>query len=235
MTRARALLFDVFGTVVDWRGSIAAALRDWLAAQGIDRDAEALASGWRALYDPAMAPIRSGLRGYTRLDVLHRENLETLLKAEGLPMPDAATLHALTHAWHRLEPWPDSVPGLTRLRRGCILATVSNGNLSLMVDLARHGGLPWDAVLGADWARDYKPSPSVYLAAAEALDLAPGACMMVAAHNDDLAAAKALGLQTAFVLRPTEHGPAQTTDLAAEGDWTAVATSMEDLASQLGL
>lgn len=235
MTRPKALLFDVFGTVVDWRSSVAAEFRDWLAAQGIDRDPEALATAWRALYDPAMAPIRDGRRGYTKLDVLHRENLETLLAAEGLPRPDEAELDHLSKVWHRLTPWPDSVPGLTRLKRGCILATLSNGNLSLMVNLARHGGLPWDAVLGADWAQDYKPSPQVYLSAARALDLDAGSCMMVAAHNDDLQAAQALGMQTAFVLRPTEHGPDQSTDLRAEGDWTHVARSMEDLAAQMGL
>jgi 2-haloacid dehalogenase len=235
VTRPKALLFDVFGTVVDWRGSIAAALRPWLAEAGIDRDAAALADAWRARYDPAMAPIRAGTRPYVPLDVLHRENLEAVIAAEGLPDPGAERLQALTRAWHRLEPWPDSVPGLARLKRGAILAPLSNGNLALMVNLARHAGLPWDAVLGADWARDYKPSPRVYLAAAEALDLAPGDCMMVAAHNDDLAAAQALGLRTAFVLRPQEHGPAQRSDLAPSGDWDHCARSMEDLAAQLGL
>lgn len=235
MARPEALLFDVFGTVVDWRSAIAAALADWLAEEGLSRDAEALADGWRALYDPAMAPIRAGRRAYVALDVLHRENLERLIAAEGLPPPGEARLQALTRAWHRLEPWSDSVPGLARLKRGSIIAPLSNGNLSLMVNLARHGGLPWDAVLGADWARDYKPSPGVYRAAAEALDLAPGACMMVAAHNDDLAAAQALGLRTAFVLRPREHGPAQSSDLGPTGDWDFCATSLEDLAAQLGV
>lgn len=231
MPRPKALFFDVFGTVVDWRGSVAAEMARYFPAA----DAERLAEGWRALYEPSMAPIREGTRPYTKLDILHRENLETLLAAEGLPRPDAAALQDLTLAWHRLHPWPDSVPGLLRLKTGYTLAALSNGNLALMTDLAKYAGLPWDVILGADWARDYKPAPAVYLQAVEALDLAPGECMMVAAHNGDLAAAQALGLQTAFIRRPTEYGPDQRTDLKPEGDWTCAADSLEALATALGV
>ena len=220
----QALIFDVFGTCVDWRGSVAREV----AAVLPQVDATAFATAWRAEYDPAMARIRDGGRGYVPLDDLHRENLHRVAAAFGVTTPDS-----LSHAWERLDPWPDVVKGLARLRRTHILAPCSNGSIALMARLARHAGLPWDCILGAEIARDYKPKPQVYLASCAALRLAPAQVMMVAAHNDDLVAARAAGLATGFVPRPTEHGPGQTTDLSAEADWEVVASDFNDLADKV--
>ena len=184
-----------------------------------------------------MAEIGSGRRPFVRLDVLHRENLEAVLpefEIDPASVPPSE-LDALNLAWHRLDPWPDSVPGLTRLKRRFIVAPLSNGNIRLMLDMAKRAGLPWDAILGAEVARAYKPSPEAYLRNAEALMLEPEQVCLVAAHNNDLAAARACGLRTAFIPRPSEHGPDQTTDLGPEGDWDASARNVEDFASQLGL
>jgi 2-haloacid dehalogenase len=219
----RALFFDVFGTCVDWRSSV----RRELARHGLS---EALADEWRALYQPQMETVRSGQRGWVDLDVLHREALDRLLARHGLSVADPGEL---TRAWHRLDPWPDTVPGLTRLKARFIVAPCSNGHIALSVDLARHAGLPWDVILGAEIARAYKPQPAAYLASAAALKLPPREITMVAAHNGDLHAAQALGFGTAFVPRPTEHGPGQTTDLAPEGDWDVVARDFLELADRL--
>ena len=227
-------LFDVFGTVVDWRGSVARGLASRLAPMGVVADWAALADGWRARYDPSMAPIREGRREWVVLDVLHRESLEDLLAAHRLGPFDDAVLDDLVRLWHRLEPWPDAREGLRRMGTLAPCATCSNGHIAMMVAMARAGGLRWDAVLGAEIARDYKPSPPVYLASAAALGVAPGEAMMVAAHNADLAAAQALGLRTAFVRRPAEHGPGQTVDLEPEGTWDVVAEDLVDLATRLG-
>jgi 2-haloacid dehalogenase len=216
----RALFFDVFGTCVDWRGPVRRALH----ARGLP---EKLADEWRALYQPQMEAVRSGARPWADLDVLHREALDRLLAEHGLTAGDP---EELTRAWHRLDPWPDTVPGLTRLKERFIVAPCSNGHIALGVDLARHAGLPWDVILGAEIARAYKPQPEAYLASAAALKLAPGEVTMVAAHNDDLRAAQALGFRTAFVPRPVEHGPGQTTDLEPEGDWDLVARDFLELA-----
>jgi 2-haloacid dehalogenase len=229
-----ALLFDVFGTVVDWRTSIARELEAFWAPRGIERDWDAMARAWRSRYQPAMEAVRTGRRPFAKLDLLHRENLLGMLEEFGLPGLAEAELDELNRAWHRLDPWPDSAPGLTRLRRRYILAPCSNGNVRLMVDVARHGGLPWDTVLGAEAAGAYKPQPQAYLGSIAFLDLPAGACMMVAAHNGDLAAARAVGLRTAFVPRPHEHGPGQTKDLAPEGPWDVVAPDFEALATALG-
>ena len=175
-----------------------------------------------------MALIRDGGRGYVALDDLHRENLHRVATAFGATAPDT-----LSHAWERLDPWPDVVPGLSALKRAHIIAPCSNGSIALMTRLARHAGLPWDCILGADIARDYKPKPEVYLAACAALRLSPDRVMMVAAHNDDLVAARAAGLLTAFVPRPLEHGPGQTSDLAAAADWDVVAADFMDLCQRL--
>lgn len=234
MTRPKALLFDVFGTVVDWRSSAISALGAFFGPRGQTRDWARFALDWRALYQPAMDAVRSGARAYAPLDVLHRENLETLLPHYDLGPLDDDDLADLTRIWHRLDPWPDSAAGLAALRGVAPVAALSNGNIALMVNLSRHGGLTWDAILGAEIAAAYKPDPRVYLRAAQALDLAPSACMMVAAHNSDLAAARALGMQTAIVLRPTEYGPGQTEDLAAEDDWDIVVNSLTGLAAALG-
>lgn len=199
-----ALFFDVFGTLVDWRGSIA---RDAPTLIGCELDGFAFADAWRGEYQPGMEAVRSGARGYVKLDILHRENLDRILPGFGLGDLGEDVRAELTHLWHRLDAWTDVESGLSRLRRRFRIAPVSNGNIALMVDLARHNRFGWDAILGGDVARDYKPKPGVYLAAADALDLAPERCMMVAAHSDDLAAAAATGLRTAHVARPDEHGP----------------------------
>ena len=230
----RALAFDVFGTVVDWRTSVAREAREIGSAKGFSVDWEQFADDWRALYQPSMARVRDGERPWTILDVLHRESLELLLDRYGIEDLAEAEIDHFNRAWHRLDPWPDAVEGLTRLRRRYILATLSNGNIALMVNMAKRAGLPWDVILGAEVARAYKPQPEAYLATARSLGLAPEECMMIAAHNSDLHAASACGFRTAFVTRPTEHGPGQTTDLGPDGDWDIVATDFLDLADQLG-
>lgn len=199
-----ALFFDVFGTLVDFRSSIA---REAWARFGNSFDGEAFADAWRAEYQPAMQAIRAGGRGYVKLDVLHRENLDRILPRFGLADLPEADRAALNLVWHRLHAWSEVPDALRRLATRFRLAPVSNGNISLMADLARHNGFRWDAILGAEIARDYKPKPVVYEAACAAFDLLPDQCMMVAAHTDDLVAAKASGLRTAHVARPDEHGP----------------------------
>ena len=234
----RALVFDVFGTVVDWRGGVAREAAPFLRRHGAGAaDPFAFADAWRRLYSPAMEAVRSGHRPFVRLDVLHRENLEAVLPGFGIDPAavPAAELAELTLAWHRLDPWPDSVAGLTRLKAGFIIAPLSNGNIVLMIDMAKRAGLPWDAILGAEVAQAYKPMPEAYLRTAEVLALRPQQLCMVAAHNGDLAAARACGLRTAFVPRPAEHGPGQTTDLGPEQDWDVVAPDLVALAQALGL
>ncbi|GMG82510.1 haloacid dehalogenase type II [Paralimibaculum aggregatum] len=229
-----AAIFDVFGTVVDWRRGVAEAVAPAFAARGIALAPERFADAWRAEYQPGMAPIRAGTRGYTPLDVLHRENLDRALVACGLgEIFDGPERDALNTAWEKLPPWPDSVPGIAAMRRRLLVAPCSNGSIALMARLARFGGLEWDAILGAEIAQTYKPEPEVYLRAAAALRLPPGQVVMVAAHNDDLAAARAAGLATAFVPRPAEHGPGQRSDLAPEADWDFVAPEMTALAERL--
>ena len=207
LTGVRALVFDVFGTLVDWRGSIAREVQALLTPRGVQTDWLAFADAWRAQYQPAMEEVRTGQIPFSKLDVLHRRNLEVVLKQFKVHDLDESTRAHLNLAWHRLDAWPDVADALARLKTRYWLAPVSNGNISLMVDLARRNGFAWDAILGAEVAGDYKPKPRVYLAAAEALDLAPGQCMMVAAHSGDLAAAAACGLRTAHLARPNEHGP----------------------------
>ncbi|WP_439599036.1 haloacid dehalogenase type II [Falsiroseomonas sp.] len=232
----RALLFDVFGTVVDWRTSVAREAAPFLAEYAPGVDPLAFAAAWRRRYQPAMEAVRSGARPFTRLDILHRENLEAVLADHGIAPAglDEATLDHLNKAWHRLDPWPDSVEGLRRLKTRFIIAPLSNGNIALMLNLAKRAGLPWDAILGAEVAQAYKPSPEAYLRTAEILGLPPEACMLVAAHNGDLAAARRCGFRTAFVPRPTEYGPDQEKDLAPEQEWDFVAASFPALADQLG-
>jgi 2-haloacid dehalogenase len=229
----KALFFDVFGTLVDWRISIAREARIILNPLGYDIDWFAFADAWRGEYQPAMEEIRSGRQSFCKLDILHRRNLEKILprfKIAGLPA-DAIT--NLNLSWHRLDGWPDSASGLARLKRKFLLAPVSNGNISLMVDLARRNMFPWDAILGSEVAGDFKPKPRVYLAACEAFDLAPGDCMMVAAHSNDLAHAAECGLRTAHIARPNEHGPGRG-ETAPTVPVDIAAADLNDLAGKLG-
>jgi 2-haloacid dehalogenase len=206
MQRPSALFFDIFGTIVDWRSGIARQSAAILAPLGYQLDWLAFAEAWRNEYQPSMEEIRSGRQAFRKLDSLHRQNLAAIAERFGLGRLDATTAQELTKAWHRLDAWPDVGEGLRRLRPHFLLAPVSNGNISLMVALARHNDLRFDAVLGAEIAGDYKPNARVYRAAAEALDLLPMQCMMVAAHSTDLAAAADLGFMTAHVARPDEYG-----------------------------
>jgi 2-haloacid dehalogenase len=237
LDRVRALVFDVFGTVVDWRSGVARDAVPFLARHATSRvDPGAFADAWRNRYDPAMEAVRNGRRPFVRLDVLHRENLETVLPAFGIDPAKvpAAELDELNLAWHRLDPWPDVVAGLTRLKRRYVIAPLSNGNVILMLDMAKRAGLPWDAILGAELAQAYKPDPEAYLRTVDILAMQPHEVCMVAAHNGDLAAARACGLATAFVPRPTEHGPGQTRDLRPEQDWDMIARDFGELADKLG-
>ncbi len=234
VTAVRALTFDVFGTVVDWRASIIREGRALGAAKDISGvDWEAFADAWRGLYQPQMNEVREGRRPWSRLDDLHRESLLMLLERFGIGGLSEADIDEFNRAWHRLDPWPDTIAGLTRLRRKYPLATLSNGNVALLMHMARRAGLPWDAILGAEPAGHYKPQPQAYLRTADFLGLAPGQCMLVAAHNDDLVAAGALGFRTAFVHRPTEYGPRQEKDLAPLHDFDLVADNLAHLADLL--
>jgi 2-haloacid dehalogenase len=230
----RALTFDVFGTVVDWRGSLIREGEAFGREHGLTVDWVRFADAWRGLYQPMLERVRSGSLPWTKLDDLHRMALDTLLAQFGVRGLAERDIDHLNRAWHRLDPWPDSVAGLTRLKRKFILATLSNGNVALIVNMARRAGLPWDTVLGAEVAHHYKPQPQAYLTTAALLGLEPPQCLMVAAHNNDLAAAAKIGFHTAFVPRPTEYGPAQTTDLAPSQAWNVVAASFVDLAARLG-
>jgi len=229
----KALTFDVFGTVVDWRNGVAEEGRRLGSDKGIEADWIAFADAWRGKYQPSLSRVREGEIPWANLDALHRASLEELLEEFAITTLSESEKDHLNRAWHRLPPWPDSVPGMTRLESRYILATLSNGNVALLVNMAKHTGLPWDAILGAEVARHYKPQPECYLTTAELLGLAPHECMMVAAHNGDLVAASELGFRTAFVPRPTEYGPEQRTDLKAEHDFDVVADSFIELAEKL--
>lgn len=238
LAKVNALLFDVFGTVVDWRSGIAREAAGFLARQGVSGvDPHVFADAWRARYQPAMEEVRSGSRGFVRLDTLHRENLERVLTDFDIDPSDVdeQDLDDLTRAWHRLDPWPDALVGLARLKTRFIVAPLSNGNVALLLDMAKRAGLPWDAILGAELVQAYKPAREAYLRTADMLGLAPQEICLVAAHNDDLAAARDCGWRTAFVPRPTEHGDGQTIDLAPEQDWDVIASDFLDLAGRLGV
>jgi 2-haloacid dehalogenase len=231
----KALVFDVFGTVVDWRGSLIAELGDWGAARNVAADWAALVDAWRAGYAPSMDEVRRHPeRGFVNLDTLHRQTLDRLVAQFAIDGLGEADLQHITLGWHRLDPWPDAVAGLARLKTKYIIAPLSNGNVALLTNMAKFAGLPWDLVLSAELFGHYKPDPETYLGAARLLGLAPEQLMMVAAHNGDLKAAQALGLKTAFVPRVTEYGPAQTTDRKAEGNWDIVAADFRELALRLG-
>jgi 2-haloacid dehalogenase len=230
----KALFYDVFGTLVDFRTSIAREAEAILKPCGYALDWPDFADTWRGEYQPALEEVRAGRRAYCKLDILHRQNLETVLQRFGVTGLGEDEKTNLNLAWHRLDAWPDVPPGLARLKRKFWLAPLSNGNISLMVDLARRNHFPWDAILGADIAQDFKPKPRVYLAAAAAFDLKPQECMLVAAHSNDLAAATALGLRAAHLARPDEHGPGRG-EAAPSVPVDYAVKSLEELAEQLGV
>ena len=233
LDQLKAVTFDVFGTVVDWRNSIAREMNLIGDKKELSIDGAEFASAWRSLYQPSMSKVRSGEMPFERLDVLHRRNLDTVLEQYDIDQLSELEKVHLNQAWHRLEPWPDVVEGLVRLKERYIIGTLSNGNVSLIVNMAKYSGLPWDVVLGAEIAGHYKPCPEAYLGSAKKLDLPPHQCMLVAAHNADLLAASECGFKTAFVARPTEYGPDQTTDLSADHEFDVIATDFVDLAGQL--
>lgn len=229
-----ALAFDVFGTVVDWRSGVARAVRRLLGGSFAGSRAEELADAWRGRYVPSMDRVRRGELPWTALDDLHRASLDELLEAAGISAGEDVR-RELVLAWHELDPWSDVVDGLARLKRRHVVATLSNGNVSLLVDLARHGGLPWDAVLSAELFEHYKPDPEVYLGAARLLGRPPEQVLMVAAHRDDLAAARACGLRTAYVHRPLEYGPDRIATQADDPDADLSVDSLTELADRLGV
>ncbi|HEX3708950.1 MAG TPA: haloacid dehalogenase type II [Pseudolabrys sp.] len=230
----RALFFDVFGTLVDWRSSVAGEAERILGALGYQLDWTAFADAWRGEYQPGMEEVRSGRIPFSKLDVLHRRNLVRLLPRFGLQNLSDEVLDDMTLIWHRLDAWPDVPAALARLKSKFLLAPVSNGNISLMVDLARRNDFPWDAILGAEVAGDYKPKPRVYIAACAAFDLDPAQCMMVAAHSSDLAAATGCGLRTAHIARVNEYGP-DTGEAAPTVEVDYIAKDLSALADQFGV
>ena len=230
----KALVFDTFGTVVDWRTSVTHEVEALAKRKGFTVDAAKFADAWRGGYGPSMNRVRSGKLSWTKLDRLHRMTLDRILVEFGISGLSASETDALNRAWHRLRPWPDAVAGLTRLKKKFTIAPLSNGNISLITNMAKYSGLPWDCVLGAELVRHYKPDREVYQSAADFLDLSRAEVMMVAAHLGDLRAAKAVGLKTAFVKRPLEFGPGGKPDLNADASVDVSATDFNDLAAQLG-
>jgi 2-haloacid dehalogenase len=228
MHRPAVLAFDVFGTVVDWHGSIQREVE--VILPGVD--GAAFANAWRAGYQPAMAEVRSGALGWTKIDDLHRQILDRLLREFEITLDEAQCQH-LNRAWHRLDPWPDTVAGLTRLKSAFTIVTLSNGNLSLLSNMSKHGQLPWDLILSAEVFRHYKPDPETYLGVAALFDLSPSDVMMVATHEDDLLAARACGLQTAYVHRPQEYGASVTKPVGNLRAFDVQAQDFLDLADQL--
>lgn len=230
----KALVFDVFGTVVDWRGSLIREGRALGKERGLDIDWAAFADAWRDGYQPAMQRVRSGELPWTRIDALHRMILEDILKSFGIRGLSKAAKDDFNFAWHRLRPWPDAVRGLRRLKRRFTIATLSNGNVSLLSDMARNAGLPWDVILSAEMFHHYKPDLEVYRGAAALLDAKPRETLMVAAHKDDLRAAKRAGLRTAFIRRPLEYGRGKAGDLTDEPAFDFNCDDFGDLADKLG-
>jgi len=229
----KALVFDVFGTVVDWRNGVAREARTILSPLGYSLDWLAFADAWRAQYGPGMDEVRTGKIPFVKLDIIHRRNLERILPKFGLEKVDPKVLDELNLAWHRLDAWPDVGPGFSRLRKRFMMAPCSNGNIAIMVDIARRNDIRWDAILGSEIAGDFKPKPRVYLAAAEALNIKPNECMMTAAHSNDLKSAAENGLRTAHVGRPGENGPG-TGESAPRVQVDVAATNFVELAEKLG-
>lgn len=231
----KALTFDVFGTVVDYRSTIVGEGTRFGEARGFEIDWAAFADAWRGLYRPSMDRVVRGELPWTNLDALHRMALEELLEEFGVRDLSEQEKEHLNGVWHRLQPWGDSVAGLARLKPRFVLATLSNGNVRLLLDMAKNAGLPWDLIFSAELARAYKPDPRVYRMALDLLMLEPNEVMMVAAHQDDLRVAQELGFRTAFVLRPLEYGPQAVPDLTADSSFDVVATDLVDLARRLGV
>jgi 2-haloacid dehalogenase len=229
-----ALAFDVFGTVVDWRSSIIRELEQFGRTHGVQQDWPALADSWRAGYAPAMDRVRRGDLPWTRIDDLHRMILEELLGAAGITSICVEDVDELNRAWHRLDPWPDTVSGLTRLKEKFTITTLSNGNMSLLTNMAKRAGLPWDCVISAELFHHYKPDPQAYLGCADLLGVPPDELMLVAAHPSDLRAARDAGLMTAYVDRPLEMGPNRPAQRVDDGEFNYVATDFLNLADQLG-
>lgn len=229
-----AIVFDTFGTVVDWRTSLIADLTAYGGSRGVSADWPALVDAWRAAYHPSMDRVRKGEQPWTKLDALHRASLDRLVEEFGIKGLNEGDLAHINLGWHRLHAWPDAVPGLTRLKSRFIIGPLSNGNVSLLLNMAKFAGIPWDMIFGSDLFQHFKPDPETYLGVARMLDLRPDQVMMAAAHNGDLAKARACGLMTAFFPRAGEYGPHQKRDHAAEQDWDVVAADIQDMAGKLG-
>ena len=230
----KALVFDTFGTVVDWRGSIIEEGTAWGKERHVTIDWAKFAERWRAGYGPAMNKVRNGEMPWTKLDVLHRMILEQILKEFNITGLTEEEKDHWNRVWHRLKPWPDSVAGLARLKKKYTIAPLSNGNVALLLDMAKNSGLPWDTILSAELARHYKPDRECYLTAVELLNLKPEEVMMSAAHSDDLKAARSFGLRTGFIHRPNEHGIGGPSDHAKPGDFDVVSSDILDLAAKMG-
>ncbi len=235
LSEVKALTFDVFGTVVDWRGSLIREGEQLGKAKRIDVDWAAFADKWRGGYGPSMARVRSGKLPWTKIDALHRMILDELLEEFGITCLNEEEKQRWNKVWHRLTPWPDSASGLGRLKKGFIIATLSNGNVALLTNMAKFGGLPWDCILSAELMKHYKPDPETYLGAADLLGLRPDEVMMVAAHKGDLRSAQKVGLKAGFVPRPKEFGPEREVDTTPESDFDVNATDFNDLAAKLGV
>ena len=231
----KALAFDVFGTVVDWRSSVITEGQQLGTTKGLNVDWAAFADAWRAVYHPFMDRVRNGELPWTNLDGLHRRSLEEILKQFKIEDLSESEKHHLSRVWHRLKPWPDSAPGLERLKTRFIITTLSNGNISLLTNMAKHAGLPWDCILSAENIRHYKPDREVYLLVPGLFDLKSEEVMMVAAHERDLQSAQKYGLRTVFVHRPLEHGPEKTIPIPPSGKYDVMAKDFMDLADQLGV
>jgi 2-haloacid dehalogenase len=234
LASVKALVFDTFGTVVDWRGSIIEEGMDWGKIKGLSVDWAHFADRWRSGYAPSMDLVRKGEMPWTNLDHLHRRLLEDLLKEFHMEGLSEEEKDHWNRVWHRLKPWPDSVAGLTRLKKKYTIAPLSNGNVALLADMAKHSGIPWDLILSAELAKHYKPDREAYLVAPSLLELRPGEVMMCAAHSGDLMSARSSGLRTGFIHRPNEYGPTRKADDAKPGDFDVVSSNILDLASKLG-
>lgn len=235
MPDVKAVLFDVFGTVVDWRSSLIEDLQELGRSRRITADWAALVDAWRGAYRPSMDRVRKGEQPWTALDDLHRASLTELVARFGIVGLTDDDLDHITEFWHRLQPWRDSVAGLARLKRRFIVGSLSNGNVALQVELAKSADLPWDMIFAADMFGHYKPDPETYLGACSLLRLPPKRVMLAAAHNDDLRAAQSLDLRTAFIPRPTEYGPHQQRDIKPDGNWDVIAASIVQLAERMGI